>query len=167
MAWTRGTGAVAALAIGAAVAGGGALAHTHDPLPPNPTPAQKAAWARHEHFEQFGASFRAIGGELAKPAPDMTAIKTKAATLNALATELPTWFPKGSGVEARPLSAAKANIWTDAAGFSAKAADLQGQVAKLNAAAAAGDLGAVKTQFGPTNAACKACHDTFRAEDKG
>src|SRR5436190_11987072 len=122
MAWTKGLGPLAALSIGVAVAGSGAFAHTHDPLPANPTAAQKAAWARHEHFEQFGASFRAIGGELGKPAPNAAAIKTSAATLNALASALPTWFPKGSGVEARPLSAAKANIWTDAAGFSAKAA---------------------------------------------
>ena len=157
---SRGAAAAVALGIAAAVA---AVAYADDPMPKNPTAAQKAAWARHEHFEQFGKAFGAIGAEIRKPAPDLAVVKTNAATMKALVDELPSWFPRGSGVEARPASLAKANVWTDAAGFSAAAANVQLEVSKLNQAAMAGDLAAVKAQFGPTAGACKACHDTFRA----
>lgn len=157
---SRGAAAALALAIATAVAAG---AYADDPMPKRATPAQKAAWARHEHFEQFGKAFGAIGGELRKPAPDLTVIKASAATMKALSTDLPAWFPRGSGVEARAASLAKANVWTDAAGFIAAAANLQLQVSKLNQAAMGGDLAAVKAQFGPTAGACKACHDNFRA----
>jgi cytochrome c556 len=156
----RGAALAAALGLGAAMA---AAAYADDPLPKNPTAAQKAAWARHEHFEQFGKAFGAIGAEIRKPAPDLAAVKANAATMKALSTDLPSWFPRGSGVEARPASLAKANVWTDAAGFSAAAANVQLQVSKLNEAAMGGDLAAVKAQFGPTAGACKACHDNFRA----
>jgi cytochrome c556 len=162
---SRNTALAVAVAIGA-VAAGGALAHTHDPLPKNPTPAQRAAWARHEHFEGLGKAFKAIKDELDKPAPDKRVLAANAATVTTLAAGIPTWFPRGSGVEARPMSEAKANIWSDAAGFSAKASALQVQAAKLNHAAAAGDVAAVKAQFRPTGAACKACHDTYRQEKK-
>ena len=155
-----------AMGIGAAVAAGGAIAH-NDPMPKGKmSAAAHAAHLRHENFEQLGKSFKFIIDETKKPDPDKAAIAKAAKTMATLANGLPTWFPRGSGVEARAKSEAKANIWTDAAGFSAKASAMQVQVSKLNQLAMAGDIGGVKGQIRATGGSCKGCHDKYRQEKK-
>lgn len=155
-----------AMSIGAVIAAGGALAHD-DPMPKGKMSAgAHAAHMRHGNFEKMGKAFKAILDETKKDAPDKAVLAANAKTMNTLAAALPTWFPRGSGVEARAKSEAKANIWTDAAGFSAKASALQVQVSKLNQAAISGDVGAFKAQIRPTGGACKGCHDVYRQEKK-
>jgi len=163
---TKSAALMMALGIGAAVAAGGAFAADEDPMPKNASPATKTSYARHAHFEELGKNFKAMNDELKKDNPDKALLASSAKTVNTLATGLPSWFPKGTGVEARPKSLAKPDIWTDAAGFSAAAANLQVQASKLNQAAMSGDVGAVKAQFRPTGGACKNCHDKFRKEEK-
>ena len=41
---------------------------------------------------------------------------------------------------------------------------MQGELAKLSAAAKDGDLAAIKTAFCATGQSCKACHDSFRSK---
>ena len=157
---------VLAGALALAVAAGGAAAHD-EAMPKGPlTPAQKAAHQRHANFEQLGKLYGTLGREAAKPEPEKAALASTAKSMNELVRDLPTWFPRGSGVEARPRSQAKAKIWTDAAGFSTAASTLQAAVGKLNAAAAGGDVAATRTEFRATGAACKACHDVYRQEPK-
>jgi len=162
---SRGVALAVALGIGAAVAAGGALAHD-DKMPANASPATKAAYARHANFEKMGGAFKALNDELKKGSPDKTVIATNSKTVAGLAGQLPTWFPRGSGVEARPMSEAKADIWRDAAGFTTAASNLQTQAAKLNQLAAAGDIDGVKVQLRQTGGACKGCHDKYRQEKK-
>lgn len=162
---SRGAALAVALGVGAAVAAGGALAHD-DPMPKNPSPATKAAYVRHENYQKLGKAFKSLNDELKKDAPDKAVVAANANAMLTLANSLPTWFPRGSGVEARPMSEAKANIWTDAAGFTAAASALQVQVSKLNQAAMSGDMNAVKAQVRPTGGACKGCHDKYRQEKK-
>ncbi|MEK7437829.1 MAG: cytochrome c [Pseudomonadota bacterium] len=57
---------------------------------------------------------------------------------------------------------AKPEIWSDAAKFKSAAEKMQQEMSKLAQAAKGGDLNAVKSQFGATGKACKACHDDFR-----
>lgn len=154
-----------AAGIGIAVAAGGAFAHD-DKMPANASAATRAAYARHANFEKMGAAFKGLNDELRKGSPAKAVIAGHARTMAGLAPALPTWFPRGSGVEARPMSEAKADIWTDAAGFTAAASNAQAQIVKLNAAAAAGDIDAVKAQVRPTGGACKGCHDKYRQEKK-
>jgi cytochrome c556 len=167
---SRGARLAAAAAVGAvigsAVVAGVALAHD-DPMPKNPSPATRAAYVRHENFEKLGKAFKGLNDELKKGSPDIAVVRSNTKAMQGLATALPTWFPRGSGVEARAMSQAKADIWTDAAGFTAAASNLQVQVSKLNQAAVSGDIGAVKAQVRPTGGACKACHDKYRQEKKG
>lgn len=161
---TKGAGMALVIGMGVAVAGA-AFAH-NDKMPANAGPATKAAYARHESFEKLGANFKGIIDELKKDAPNKALIAKNAATMQTLAKGLPTWFPKGSGVEARPMSEAKAEIWTDAAGFATATSAMQAQVAKLNTLAAAGDLDGVKGQIRATGGTCKGCHDKYRQEKK-
>jgi cytochrome c556 len=163
---SKGAAFAAALGIGAAIAAGGALAHD-DKMPANASPATKAAYARHQNFKKLGADFKGLNDELKKGAPDKAVLAANARSINTLATNLPTWFPRGSGMAARPMSEAKNEIWTDAAGFSAAAASFRTEAGKLNAAAAGGNVDAVKAQVRPTFTACKGCHDKFRQEKKG
>ncbi|ACG77552.1 putative cytochrome c signal peptide protein [Phenylobacterium zucineum HLK1] len=161
---SRGAVAAIALGIGAAVAATGAFAH-NEPMPKGPMSAgARAAHQRHANFEKLGAAFKALNDELRKGNPNAATVQAQTKTMASLATALPTWFPRGSGVEARPKSEAKANIWTDAAGFSAVASAMQVQVSKLNQAALSGDMDAVKAQVRPTGASCKACHDKYRQQ---
>ena len=155
-----------ALGIGAAVGVGGALAHD-DVMPANASAATKAAYARHDNFRRLGGAFKALNDELKKPTPSKAVLVSNANAINTLAAGLPTWFPRGSGMEARPMSEAKALIWTDAAGFSAKAAALRAEAGRLSAAASGGDLDAIRAQARQTFLACKGCHETYRQEKKG
>ncbi|MBC7715627.1 MAG: cytochrome c [Pseudorhodobacter sp.] len=59
---------------------------------------------------------------------------------------------------------AKAEIWTEGDKFRAAATKMQDEMVKLNAAAKTGSVENLKAAFGPTGAACKACHDAYRKE---
>ncbi len=150
------------LAVLGLAAAGAALAQ--DPTPT--TPGGKAVLARQAHYKELGKAFGGLNGELRKETPDKAAIAAGATTAAALAKDLPSWFPKGSGPEAGVKTAAKAEIWTDAAGFAAAAGKLADETAKLQQVATAGDLDAIKAQMRATGGACKNCHDTYRAVEQ-
>jgi cytochrome c556 len=153
------------LALGVAIAAGGAFAD--DDLGPMPkTPAGKAAYQRHQNFKTQGATFKGIIDELKKDSPDMKLLADNSTKLKGLASQLPTWFPKGSGVESGMKTDAKAEVWTDAAGFAAAANRLQVETSKLQALGAAGDLAGFKAQVRAVGGACKNCHDKYRVPEK-
>jgi cytochrome c556 len=162
MALNRITTAVA-LAAGLALAG---AAIAHDMGPPPKTAGGKAAWARHDNFKAQGTAFKAILDETKKDAPDPAILATNAVKLKTLAMALPSWFPKGSGPESGVKTDAKAEVWTDAAGFAAAANRLQVEASKLQQLAAAGDVAGVKAQARMVGGACKNCHDKFRVPEK-
>ncbi|MFL5296499.1 MAG: c-type cytochrome [Phenylobacterium sp.] len=154
----RRTTTALALAAGLGLAAG-AIAQDTAPS----TPGGKAVLARQAHYKELNKAFGGVGAELRKDAPDKAAIAANATAAAALAKDVPTWFPKGSGPEAGVKTAAKAEIWTDVAGFEAAATKLRDETAKLQQVAAGGDIDAIKSQFRATAGACKNCHDTYRA----
>jgi cytochrome c556 len=125
-----------------------------------------AAKARIDHMKGQGAAMKAIGDQLKTGAPDMAVIKVQAAKLEASSRELTTWFPAGSGQSAYAKSKALPVIWTDKAKFAEKAEALRTAVNKLNAVAQAGDAAAVGPAVKEVGAACKGCHETFKAKDE-
>ena len=70
----------------------------------------------------------------------------------------------GEGTDKGMPHRAKPEIWKDAAKFKGAADKMVAEVAKLDAAAKAGNLDALKAAAGAVGASCKACHDDFRAE---
>ena len=60
---------------------------------------------------------------------------------------------------------AKPEIWTDQAGVGKVAREFNQAANKLAEVAATGDAAAIKTAFGATGKACKACHDDYREEN--
>lgn len=75
-------------------------------------------------------------------------------------TTLPAMFAPST---AQIASRAKPEIWTDQAGFAAKAKDFAAATAALAAAAKADDKDAFTAALASTGAACKGCHDSFQA----
>ena len=175
--------ATAVLALGLAACGG------ETPAPETPAPEAPAAEApapepvpatascgeppadpvafmktRHDNYEDLGKNFKVLLDNSKLGTPDMAAVAAAAAKVNEYAGQMGTWFPPGTGPEAGKTEA-KANIWTDRADFDAKLANLQTEAGKLVTAAGT-DAAAFKAQFGPTGGTCKACHDTYREEDK-
>ena len=127
------------------------------------SPGGKAVLARQAHYKELNKAFGGVGAELRKDAPDKAVIAANATTAATLASELPSWFPKGSGPETGVKTAAKAEVWSDAAGFASAVTKLQQETAKLQQTATGGDLDAIKAQFRATAGACKNCHDQYRA----
>ena len=140
----------------ALAAGGTALAQ-------DASPGAKAVLARQAHYKELQKTLGGMVGELRKDAPDKAAVTAAAATLAGLAKQAPSWFPKGSGPEAGVKTAAKAEIWTDAAGFAAAATKLADETAKLQQVAAGGDIEAMRAQAKAVGGACNTCHDKYRA----
>src|SRR5439155_22475546 len=127
------------------------------------TPGGKAVLVRQAHCKELAKTLGGLVNELRKDTPDKAVIAANAATAKTMVQQLPTWFPKGSGPEAGVKTAAKAEIWSDAAGFAVAVGKLQDETAKLQQAATAGDMDAIKAQVRATAGACKNCHDTYRA----
>ena len=65
-----------------------------------------------------------------------------------------------SGIASDSLPA----IWTNKADFDRKAAALVTASRSLQSAANSGDAGAFRSAMGAVGAACKDCHDTYRAD---
>jgi cytochrome c556 len=112
-----------------------------------PTPAEIIK-TRQDSLKAMGGAMKAIGDQLKSGMPDMAVVSENAKKIDGYATDLPTWFPKGSGEEAGVKTAAKAEIWTMPDDFKTDAA--------------AGDASAIGPQMQATGKACGACHKEFR-----
>ncbi|MEO8811998.1 MAG: cytochrome c [Caulobacteraceae bacterium] len=125
-----------------------------------------AAKDRAQHMKGLGAAAKALGEQFRSGTPDPAVVRLQAERIDTAAKTLPTWFPAGSGAQAWPKSAALPVVWTDAAGFAAAARNFQLAAARLDAAAATGDMTATGAAAKPALGACKACHDKFRRPEK-
>ena len=129
------------------------------------SPAQ-AYDIRHERYEDMGDSMKAINRELKGDSPDVARIQREAAALSGLASQIPSWFPAGSGPDVHAKSRAKAEIWSDPQGFSQAHARYMEQVQRFNAIAQAGDANAIRTAADDLGKSCKNCHDRFRGPER-
>ncbi|WP_333586779.1 c-type cytochrome [Phenylobacterium sp.] len=129
------------------------------------TPAGKAVESRQAGFKQIGAAFKTVNDQLRGNNPDWSRLTPAAERLGAHAQQLPTWFPKGSGAEAGVKTAARPEIWTDAAGFADAASRLARETEALKVAVAAKDVEAARRGARATGQACAACHDQYRLKD--
>ena len=145
---------IAALAAGLCLAGGAVAAVN----------AKAVIEAREANFKTFGKSMKTMNDNLKSDSPDLAVIASNAATIRGLAPKVSTWFPKGTGPESGVKTDARAEIWSDPAGFAAAARRLEPEAAKLEALARAGDLAGVRAQVRVVGGTCKGCHDKFKAD---
>lgn len=118
---------------------------------------------RHEGMEKIGNTNKLLHRELTSSNPFMPAVKSGAATIAGLSSRASGWFPAGTGPNAGKTGA-KPEIWQNPQDFHAKLVGFQKAAQAFNAAAAAGDLDAIKARYADLDGACKACHDKYRTE---
>jgi cytochrome c556 len=145
MSLTKRTLAYAA-GISMAVAGAWGAAQAADP-----------AHQRHEAMETVQESFKPLGAIAKKDAPfDAAVVKKSATTILEKLKEAHGLFPEGSG---GGTTRAKAEIWSDRAGFDQAMKDAQAAAtAMAGVTDEAAFIGAMKTLGG----SCKGCHDKYR-----
>jgi len=120
--------------------------------------AEDAIKYRQSAFTLMSSHFGRMQPVVKGQAPfDAAQIKANVEVLKTLSA-LP-WAGFGPGSEG---GAALPKVWSDAEGFKQKREQLAEGIAKLSAAADAGDLDKLRVAFGDVGASCKACHDSFR-----
>jgi cytochrome c556 len=111
----------------------------------------------------MGAHVGRIGAMAQGRVPfDAKAAADNAAIVSAMARLPFTAF--GEGTDKGMPNRAKPEIWKDAAKFKAASDKMVAEIAKLETAAKAGNLDAIKAAMGGVGGSCKGCHDDFRAE---
>ena len=125
--------------------------------------ALKLMHQRHEDMEKIGDANKAVRRTLQTDSPDLTVIRTSAATIAKMAPLVPSWFPAGTGPDVGKTEA-KAEIWQKPEDFAAKSRTFRDAAVAFDAAAKAGDMTAIKARFGDLGKSCKACHDLYREE---
>lgn len=127
--------------------------------------AQKLFHERHEGMEKIGKANKTIRAALESGAPDLASIRSSAETISDLASKSQGWFPAGTGHEVLPKTRALPAIWQKPDDFAAKDREFSQAAHALKSAAASGDVGAIKSSFARLGKSCKACHDSYRAEE--
>lgn len=79
------------------------------------------------------------------------------------ARTIPSMFPAGTGAEAGIPTKAKPEIWSDRAGFEARAAEYAAAADKLAELAQANDKPGFAAQWLVVRQSCSNCHDPYRA----
>ncbi len=131
-----------------------------------PLTVENAYDVRHERFEGMGDSLKAINRELKGSAPDVARIKQEAGSLVSSGEQLPSWFPAGSGPDVHARSRAKAEIWSDAEGFSRVHANFLQQAQAFQRLADAGDVEQLRSAAPALGKSCGNCHESYRGPEK-
>ena len=152
---------LAALLPLAALAGCAATA-AETPAGPGGLAPEQIVAARQSAFHLSAATFGPMKAAVESGA-EVKPLAFGARGLARWAKTLPTMFPDGTQL---PGSRALPAVWTDRAGFNARAAAFAQATDRLAAAAQAGDKAAFAEAWKATGASCGACHDAYRAEEK-
>ena len=119
--------------------------------------ADNPAHQRHEAMETVQESFKPLRAIAVKEAPfDAAVVKKNASTILEKLKEAHGLFPEGSG---GGDSRAKAEIWSDRAGFDKAMQEAQAAAAAM---AAVTDEAAYMPAMKTLGGSCKACHDKYR-----
>ena len=112
-------------------------------------------------FQVMALHFGRVGAMATGKVPYDAAAVAANAEVAAFMSKLPyAGFVEGTaGTE---KGSPKAIVWTERTKFDEDAKKMQDEMAKLAAAAKAGNADAVKAAFNATGGACKTCHDHFR-----
>jgi cytochrome c556 len=124
------------------------------------TPEQIVA-ARRSAYALSAGSFLSMKAA-AEAGADVHGLVLPARALARWARTLPSLFPAGTNL---PSSKALPAVWSDRAGFEARAAAYEAAAQTLAEAAQGGDRAVFLTRWGELRATCGACHDVYRSSD--
>jgi len=150
-----------AMGFAAMVLAGAAVA-AEGRAPATPGDAASVIAGRQAAFRMSGALMGSMKAASTAPGTDVTKLGFAARSVAAWAKALPGMFPAGSNV---PPTGALPTVWSDRAGFEAKAAAYAAAADKLAELAKAGDAPGFAKQIEVVGAACNACHEVYRAKD--
>lgn len=112
---------------------------------------------RHMAMEAVGDAMKPLGAIAKKQAPfDAAVVKASATTIADNLKKAQALFPAGSG---GGESRAKAEIWTDAAGFEKGMKDAHSAAVALQSVS---EEAAFAPALGALGSTCKSCHDKYR-----
>jgi cytochrome c556 len=118
--------------------------------------------ARQTHFKEIGKAAKALGEQLNSPTPDLAVVQAAAKQIDALAPDVPNWFPAGSGPATGVKTQAKTEIWMKPDEFKRDAEAFADAAHKLDLVVTGGDLSAIRVQAQAIGQTCKTCHEAFR-----
>lgn len=147
--------------ITAAIVGLTCLAGAAGAQPPRTEPADVIK-GRQAAMMLSGVAMGAIKGAIDAEQPPASQ-RFAARSLSRWAHAVPGMFPEGTGPDAGVQTNAKAEIWSDRAGFEARAADYAAAADRLAELAAGEDAAAFGAQWTAVRATCQACHDAYKA----
>ncbi len=116
-------------------------------------------------FRDLGASFKSLNDALRKGDANPAVITQATRRIRDISRAQYGWFPRGSGPASGMKTAAKPQIWADAAKFKAAQDAFAAQAQAVDAAANSGNTAALQAQARRLGAVCKSCHDSFRSSD--
>ena len=148
----------------AAAAANSAEVNSADTVAVDAATAKRLMHERHDGMEAVGKANKAINQTLKSGSPDLAVIRSSAAKIAELADKSANWFPPGTGPSVGKTRA-KEEIWQKPQDFAAKDSDFRKAAQAFKAAADGGDVEAVRASFGDLGKTCKACHDSYRAEE--
>ena len=117
---------------------------------------------RKASFNVMAAHFGRVGAMANGRMPYDAKMAQENAEIAAVMAKLP-WAAFGEGTD-KGDTRAKPEIWKETAKYKEASDKMQAEMVKLNTAAKAGNIDALKVAFGPAAASCKACHDAFRKD---
>ncbi|MGZ5032856.1 MAG: c-type cytochrome [Usitatibacter sp.] len=118
---------------------------------------------RKSAYALMGYNFGSLGAMAQDKKPYNKEEAIRNADFVALLATVPQHF-FGEGTDMVGETKAKPEIWTHRADFNSKMDKMIAETGKLPQVARTGDFGALKKQVSDTGAACKACHDEYRAK---
>jgi cytochrome c556 len=126
--------------------------------------AADAIKVRQQGLKALGSAFKTIRDELRADAPDAAKIRGASADIAHAAGEFGKWFPAGTGPESGAKTDARAEVWSDAAGFKAAQATFLREANKWAQLGNNTDVAAWKDGAASLGQACKGCHDKYRVK---
>lgn len=118
---------------------------------------------RQNNYKAIGAHMGAIGAIMKGEVDHKYQLSTHADAIAAIAKDVETLFPEGSGPDAGETRALPV-IWTDADEFQKVVDGFKAAAANAAKVAESGDMAAMGDAVKQLGAACGACHKTFRAK---
>lgn len=115
-------------------------------------------------FRALGAAYKSVNDQLRSGSPQIPVIKAAAVKIQAASKAQYGWFPQGSGPAAGVKTAAKPEIWGQAAQFKAAQDKFAVEAAAFSKVAAGGNAAAIAAQAKQLGATCSACHRAYRTD---
>ncbi|MCI4592678.1 cytochrome c [Sphingobium sp. BYY-5] len=117
-------------------------------------------------FREVGAAFKNINDELKSTTPQTYVIQISARQIRDYARQQQGWFPAGSGPRPGVKTAAKAEIWSQAAAFKAAQDGFAAQANTFATMAQSGDIARMRLAAKALGQSCGTCHRSFRVEER-